>query len=207
MQLVNWSGAIIGPGSEWFWAFAQFIVVVVSLFGIYRQLRSQGAANAVQRIETLEGQWNSPRMTYQRLDLAVHLKTHPADLEGYFKARPILDFFTNLENLWKQGYVTLGEINDNFGTNLLAWVAVTKSVVGQRRTMTDGGQLPYDFEAIVEEIRALERRQGDAMLATGPEALPELLDYAIASATIALRQEAAWQSGILPAVPVANVVA
>jgi hypothetical protein len=27
MELVNWDGAIFGPGSEWFWAMAQFVVV------------------------------------------------------------------------------------------------------------------------------------------------------------------------------------
>jgi hypothetical protein len=31
---------------------AQFVVVVVSLLAIYRQLRAQGSANAVQRIES-----------------------------------------------------------------------------------------------------------------------------------------------------------
>jgi hypothetical protein len=205
VQLINWSGAIIGPGSEWFWAFAQFIVVVVSLFGIYRQLRSQGAANAVQRIEALEGQWTSPRMTYQRLDLAVHLRTHPPDLEGYFKARPILDFITNLENLWKQGYLGLGEIHDNFGTNVQAWVAVTRHVVDLRRgTIT--GPAPYDFEALVRELRAADRKVGSE-LPVGAEALSGLLDYAISSSTADLRQEAARQSGLLPAVPGADVPA
>jgi hypothetical protein len=42
VTLINTDGlALIGPGSEWFWAAAQFVVVVVSLVGIYSQLQAQ----------------------------------------------------------------------------------------------------------------------------------------------------------------------
>jgi hypothetical protein len=200
VQLINWSGAIFGPGSEWFWAFAQFIVVVATLFGIYRQLRSAGAANAIQRIETLEGQWASPRMLYQRLDLAVHLKTHPADLEGFIKAKPILDFFTNLENLWMAGYLSALEINHNFGTSIEVWTGLTKSVVALRRE-AESGPLLYDFEPLIRELRIIDRKLGKAVPVVDDESTPDLLDYAIAVNTSALKQDAAWRSGVLPAVP------
>ena len=39
MQLVNWSGALIGPGSEWFWTMLQFVVVAGTLIAYTRQLR------------------------------------------------------------------------------------------------------------------------------------------------------------------------
>ena len=46
-MLINTNGlAIFGPGSEWFWSMAQFVVVVVTLVGIYRQLRAQGGERA-----------------------------------------------------------------------------------------------------------------------------------------------------------------
>jgi len=40
VNLVNLEGsAIFGPGSQWFWSMAQFILVAVTLIGIYYQLR------------------------------------------------------------------------------------------------------------------------------------------------------------------------
>ena len=33
--------AIFGPGSEWFWSMLQFVVVAITVYGIYRQLRAQ----------------------------------------------------------------------------------------------------------------------------------------------------------------------
>ncbi len=119
MKLINTDGmAFIGPGSEWFWAAAQFVVVVVSLYGIYHQLRSQGAANAVQRIATLEGEWKSPRMIYARLVLALHLKYEPPNLDGLFKAGPLLNFFVNLANLNEAGYLSVEEIEANWGMQI-----------------------------------------------------------------------------------------
>jgi hypothetical protein len=44
VSLINTNGLVlIGPGSEWFWSALQFVVVVVSLVGIYNQLQGQQA--------------------------------------------------------------------------------------------------------------------------------------------------------------------
>ena len=43
MQFINWSGALIGPGSEWFWSMLQFVIVAGTLIGLYRQLRLQSS--------------------------------------------------------------------------------------------------------------------------------------------------------------------
>ena len=135
MKLVNLDGlTIIGPGSEWFWAAAQFIVVVVSLYGIYRQLRSQGAANAVQRIETLEGEWNSTRLSHARLAVALHLKYETDDMAGFFKARPVLDFFVNLGNLYEWGYLSIEEVEATWGDAVPIWAALTRRLVDAERT-------------------------------------------------------------------------
>ena len=93
MQLVNWSGAIFGPGSEWFWTFAQFVLVVATLFGIYRQLRAQGATNAFQRIELLEGRWTSLQMTYAKLEFALAVKYQGAEPMSIRTYIPILEYF------------------------------------------------------------------------------------------------------------------
>lgn len=50
MTLINWSGAIFGAGSEWFWSMLQFVVVAITLAGIYFQLRQHRAANAFAQV-------------------------------------------------------------------------------------------------------------------------------------------------------------
>ena len=45
-MLINTNGlAFFGPGSEWLWSMLQFVVVAVTLVGIYYQLRSSQSAN------------------------------------------------------------------------------------------------------------------------------------------------------------------
>ena len=65
---------LFGPGSEWFWSMAQFLLLAATLLGLYRQLRQQNAANALHRIETLQGEWDSPRLIYARLAVAIWRK-------------------------------------------------------------------------------------------------------------------------------------
>jgi hypothetical protein len=56
-----------GPGSEWFWSMAQFVVVAVTLLGIYYQFRLQRAANAFDQINRIADQWESEEMLRARL--------------------------------------------------------------------------------------------------------------------------------------------
>ncbi len=62
MHLFNSGGAVFGPGSEWFWSMAQFLVVTITLIAIYRQLSAQRSANALQLIVSLNDQWDGDRM-------------------------------------------------------------------------------------------------------------------------------------------------
>jgi len=60
--LVNTDGLVLfGPGSEWFWSMAQFVVVAVTLVGIYSQLRIARSADASAQRAEMEKKWESPR--------------------------------------------------------------------------------------------------------------------------------------------------
>ena len=50
MQLVNWSGALIGPGSEWFWTMLQFVVVAGTLIGLYPAAPPQSSREATEQL-------------------------------------------------------------------------------------------------------------------------------------------------------------
>jgi hypothetical protein len=57
---------IFGPGSEWFWAMAQFVVIAVPLFFINSQIKLQRLGNALSSLFALREQWNSEKMGYAR---------------------------------------------------------------------------------------------------------------------------------------------
>ena len=83
MQLINTDGmTFIGPGSEWFWAALSGIVTVVTLLAIYRQLRLQARASAVEQLTDFRREAYSEQMLRYQLDVMVALRDHkdPADV-------------------------------------------------------------------------------------------------------------------------------
>lgn len=126
---------LIGPGSEWFWALAQFVVVVVTLGGIWRQLRAQEAANAIQRLEALWARWETEELDESRLALALDLQSR-ADapmLELFATAMPVLDFVDNLAALHAEGHLSIEDIWEGWGFEFQNWIAVLMPIVERMR--------------------------------------------------------------------------
>jgi hypothetical protein len=164
-------------------------------------------------------------MTHARLDLALHLRYEKPDLDCFYKARPVLDFFADLRNLNELGYIGIKEIRANWGDSIQIWSALTAPLVELRRRETN--QKIYDLEPLIAKLRRQER--GNALFAFlhsitahmrtlvtrlrwreidntsqlqyGSEAANAELDDAIRRSTAALRQEAAWKAGAIPTPP------
>ncbi|HET8785070.1 MAG TPA: hypothetical protein VFM38_05500, partial [Candidatus Limnocylindrales bacterium] len=60
----------LGPGSEWFWSMAQFVVVAVTLVGIYYQFRLQRSANAFDQLNRISEESYSEPMLRAKLQVA-----------------------------------------------------------------------------------------------------------------------------------------
>ena len=75
VKLINTDGLVlVGPGSEWLWAAAQFVVVIVTMIGLYRQLRQGNAGVAIARIETLQKTWDSRQMTHAKVRACLAMR-------------------------------------------------------------------------------------------------------------------------------------
>jgi hypothetical protein len=204
VEIVNWEGsALFGPGSEWFWSMASFIVVIASLGGIYRQLRAQGSANAVQRIESLQGQYDSERMAYARLALALDLKYEERSRHTFEKARPLLDFFANLDDLHEAGYLSVAEIWNSWGRSIQVWTALLASTVERQRELENAPEL-YDGSRLLSALLAFGAKRTTPPVNLDAAKLSEYLDYAIESNAAMLRFEHEWKSGLIPAPPPAD---
>jgi hypothetical protein len=119
---------IIGPGSEWFWAMAQLVVVAVSLGAVYRQLKTQGAANALTRITSLQRHWESSTLALARLQAALRLR-YP---DGSGIDGPLLligGFFDDIWDLYENGYLTRGDIVANWGLSAYNWWHLVRAEV------------------------------------------------------------------------------
>ena len=75
MKLINTDGmAFIGPGSEWLWTAVSGIVLAVTFLAIYRQLRLQASAGALDQIAGFTREWDSEGMARSRLAVLLALR-------------------------------------------------------------------------------------------------------------------------------------
>ena len=106
MQLINTDGmTLIGPGSEWLWAALSGIITVVTLPAIYRQLRVQAQASAIEQLAEFRREAYSEQSQRYELDVMVALRDHkdPADVPEA-AVLGIGDFWENFAILARAGH-------------------------------------------------------------------------------------------------------
>jgi len=75
VNLVNTDGLVLfGAGSEWFWSMAQFILVGLTLIGIYYQLRDARSTSAFDQVNRIAEEWESERAVRHKLAISLALR-------------------------------------------------------------------------------------------------------------------------------------
>jgi hypothetical protein len=95
-----------GEGSEWFWAFGQFVFVALTLLFIARQVKLQtiqteieSKSHVVQTICTIQERWHSETMQRVRYDVCSRWQIKKRDFDG--ASEHIANFLKSLEHLSK----------------------------------------------------------------------------------------------------------
>lgn len=187
MQLANLEGtAIFGAGSEWFWSMAQFIVVVVTVFGIYRQLRAQGAANALVRIQTLHRRYESREIALAKTSVAIQLRQGKPLTSMVMRVDLVAGFFETLYELYHAGFMSAHEIDERFGGGVQIWWRLLRPTIEQARREEAEPGLSGGFEKLNDLCDRIARDRGAprTWITEGP--LTTLLDEVIARTTDSL---------------------
>ncbi len=110
MSLINTNGmAFIGPGSEWFWTAVSGLVLAVTFFAIYRQLRLQRGQAAIAQINAIRVEWISKEERYKRLAALIDLENR-APTEGMpSSAYAPANWFDRLGYLVRKGHLNAEE--------------------------------------------------------------------------------------------------
>ena len=106
MNLINTNGmALIGPGSEWFWTALTGVVLAVTFLGIYRQVRLQAHASAIEQLADFRKEAYSEEMLRYGLDVMVALRDHadPADVPDA-AVLGLGDYWENMAILARTGH-------------------------------------------------------------------------------------------------------
>ena len=188
MKLINTDGmAFIGPGSEWFWTAVSGLVLAVTFLAIYRQLRAQGSANAVHRMDSLQGAWESERMLHVALLVALWCKqargTSPSN-EAQAALASLCDFFENLSDLEEEGYITWKEVENSWGQALAVYWTLLAPAILERRG--NGTTVYPGFERLAQRAKASAAKRGDDWSFDEAE-IPDVLEGMIGRGQARLR--------------------
>jgi hypothetical protein len=163
VKFINTDGmAFIGPGSEWLWTAISGIVLAVTFFAIYRQLRLQRSAAAIEQLERIEHEYDSERFGRYKLELHVALRdgVDPADLP-INAAAPILNFWERVGSLARRGHLDLQLLFDG-GTVFYCqsdWVLLAPTIMKARRER-EAPALAEHFEWLVGRTETWARKAG-----------------------------------------------
>jgi hypothetical protein len=142
---------------------AQFFVVAVTLYGIYRQVKLQASSAAMQQMEALTREWRSEASLRQTLAIELAVRDGaPLEDVPYGAASSIGDFWEGIGYLVRKRHIDYHLFEENLGASLLWWWTMLEPWA--RRVRIEAG-LPHalsDFEWLARRLRERIRRSGDA---------------------------------------------
>ncbi len=193
MQVVNVSGmALIGPGSEWLWAMLQALILLVSGIAIFRQLRTQGSANALGIQAALAQQWDSPERARMRLEALIHIEEGRPGLPPTYTE--VGNFFAYIAALWAHRHVSDRELWENWSGRSQFWWELGRPYLGEIRAGNPG--IYGEFEALAGAMAELDRQ--NKVPNFNPSLVAERRRAEIARLLVVMRIQVDAQQGIVP---------
>jgi hypothetical protein len=194
VKLINTDGlAFIGPGSEWFWTAVSGLVLAITFYAIYRQLRLQRDAAATEQVNGLLNEWSSERMARAKLTvlLALEAGTDPLDLPD--RALSHVGFFLQRAGyLAQKGHMDRRLVYEHLGSQIQDWWAwLGPRVLAVREASHDPG-VWQGFEWLAVDAAARDahrgvRRRDDVELAKYIEHFQQAIELEEALRTVPVR--------------------
>jgi len=142
--VVNTDGLVlIGAGSEWFWSMLQFVIVAVTLVGIYYQLRVSQSANAFSQLGALVEEWNGELLVRKRIAVLIALRAGvaPADIPDA-PATAVASYWEKVGALMRAGHVASSLVAEGLGGAEVWWLILAPWV--QRLRSEDANPEYYE---------------------------------------------------------------
>lgn len=167
MKLVNLEGlALVGPGSEWFWSMLQFGIVAVTLYAIYRQIRLQAGAAAIEQASALQHDWHSSeRLMRSRLAvLEAHRDGTDVESIAPAAASEIGNYWERVGYLVRAGHIDRRLVFEYLGNAVQLWWALLAPTITILREREGEPMIHEHFEWLASAIAAMDRASGSALV-------------------------------------------
>lgn len=195
MKLINIDGlAIIGPGSEWFWTAVSGLVLAITFFAIYRQLRLQRDGAAIEQVNDLITEWSSERMARAKLAVLVALEAgaDPIDLPNRASTH-IAFFWQRVGYLAQRRHMDRRLVYEHLGSQIQDWWFWLRPRVLAERESDHDPRVWQGFEWLAGDAAARDADRG-VPSRDDAEMLAKALPFAIEHFRQAIEVEEALRS-------------
>lgn len=152
---------VFGPGSEWFWSMLQLVVVAVSLLGLYRQVRLQSGASAIEQAEALAATWNSERVHRSRLAVLLFVRDTKDWANVPRQASNVVgDLYERVGYLVRKGHIGGDLVNAYLGSAVRLWWVLLRPYAMQLRQSLGDPAVYEHFEWLAEAMGDIDRKAG-----------------------------------------------
>lgn len=163
MKFINTDGMVfIGPGSEWFWTAVSGIVLAVTFYAVYRQLRLQASQGAIEQVARIESEYHSERFERFQLELLLALRhgVDPVNLPMN-AAIAIGEFWESVGSLARRGHLDLQLLLDSGSVVSCQsdWVRLAPLITKRRREVESPAIFEH-FEWLVGRAEAWALKSG-----------------------------------------------
>lgn len=148
-----------GPGSEWFWTMLQFVVVAVTLLGIYFQLRLQRAANAFDQLNRITAEFNEETMLRARLAVARAMAAGEPPPDG--ATAMVANYWENVASLVRGGHVDRTLLYESGGSGATLWWATLADTARDIRASRGDATIWKQFEWLAKTFAAHAEKQDE----------------------------------------------
>jgi hypothetical protein len=152
---------LIGPGSEWFWSMAQFVVVAVTFLAIYYQLRLQRHSAAIEQVQVIAREWNTELMARAKLGVLILVRDGADTATTLTAGGEIGDFWEGLAYLARAGSIGRRLIYDSLGPAVRTWWGILAPSAQEARDQANDRGIWIDFEWLAGVFAGYDRTAGE----------------------------------------------
>lgn len=182
-----------GIGSEWFWAFLQFLAVALTLALIYVQVRVQTASHVVQSLSTIHARWNSESMLRSRHYVCSKWIVGDRDFDGV--AQYVAEFMEEMGNYLRIRAVPVREMWEAQSWYVEHYYWMFKAGMEQYRQTYKDENLYSQFEALFVRMNKMNRKQGSPHFPRNEAELTAFAQAELAVAEAVLKLKADSRGG------------
>ena len=180
MKLINLEDfVILGAGSEWLWTMISGIVLAVTFLAIYRQLRLQGDAAAIEQVRSIYREWADERMTRAKLETLELIRARADTATTLNAALDVGDFWEGFAYLVRAGNIDRRLMYNSLGPACRIWWGLLAPGAALAREQANDQGVWVDFEWLAGVFAEFDRAANepaayDAAYIAGR--IPDLID-------------------------------